>query len=849
MMSSDEQEAPSILPPLHEEQQETCTDDNPKDAASSMTLRIVSEMILKDALGRTGKYTGPVIATNEPENDSSTSLLLPHTDQLSLTNADGFDDSNTERESATGTMVYQEQENEHDDNKSSTTNAADTSMLPLEYTGPWRNGHWDGEDAHLLYRNGDVYHGSVQQSLRHGTGVMKWKQSGHQYTGQYERDLRHGQGSFAWADGALYQGSFERNHRSGYGTYFTPTVSYEGEWRNGVYHGKGVYKYQQDGCDYIYTGNFHDGKPHGIGKLFGGSIDGAVQHDGEWRDGQPVKKKTAYNGTTLGEGNSNKAPSNIIVVQNQDWHDLQTGDLALYRGLWDSIQLCPVGSGSLDYKQGPIKSYDGCFAAPGHLHGQGRLEWQNGDVYNGEFDHGHRHGQGQYVWADGRHYQGEFCQNLRHGHGRFMYPNDDFYEGNFEQGKRDGRGRFVFADGSVYEGEWKNGLYCGLGTLVQRDGGTYAGHFEAGVAHGHGIETSASGIVVYDGEWISGQRADSQGKVLLAEVAVTGDDEDSADEPTKNSLQAMMNSIKSDAPLESDDQQPKAEPTSTTTPTETSISDTISPATLLRAWNPGEVGKDDALPDIACEAVVDELVTDSQGDSGKFTGIVAKQTRLPHGVGRMVYVGDKRIYEGFWANGDKEGHGRCLFTPQGDFHEGEYHKNLRHGPGRYVWNDGRTFVGNYLNDLRHGHGVFVYPSGDRYEGSFAEGARSGHGKFVFEHGSGLYEGEWDSGKYHGKGILSWREHTGEQLSYEGEFEKGLFHGVGVKRDAAGVVIEEGLWSNGRCQSVLNESVVGSVSITTYTTNDKGLITQSVWHEPEEHVAPPTIDFASMTMTT
>jgi len=166
-----------------------------------------------------------------------------------------------------------------------------------------------------------------------------------------------------------------------------------------------------------------------------------------------------------------------------------------------------------------------------------------------------------------------------------------------------------------------------------------------------------------------------------------------------------------------------------------------------------------------------------------------------------VYSDGKRIHEGFWVHGSKEGHGRCMFFPQQDYHEGEYHDNLRHGPGKYQWKNGRQYIGMYQHDFRHGHGVFTYPNGERYEGNFEKGQRGGMGSFDFletkANGSGItmgqYKGEWKAGKYHGKGRIIWGS-TGH--SYEGEFVQGCMHGYGVKKDETGTVLQQGYWVRG-----------------------------------------------------
>jgi hypothetical protein len=145
-------------------------------------------------------------------------------------------------------------------------------------------------------------------------------------------------------------------------------------------------------------------------------------------------------------------------------------------------------------------------------------------------------------------------------------------------------------------------------------------------------------------------------------------------------------------------------------------------------------------------------------------------------VGRIVYDDGQRIHEGFWVQGHRQGHGRCVFLTTGDVHEGNYHQNLRQGPGAYRWKDGRKYNGNYHQDERHGFGHFEYPDGNVYEGQFVQGQRQGQGSFVFGSNKGRYDGSWTDGVYHGHGRLEWlNEKRGGTISVlEGMFSNGDF---------------------------------------------------------------------------
>jgi len=83
-------------------------------------------------------------------------------------------------------------------------------------------------------------------------------------------------------------------------------------------------------------------------------------------------------------------------------------------------------------------TYTGQLAPGGIWHGKGRMEWANGDWYEGDFDNGNRTGYGTYTWANG-----------------------DKYEGELLNGKRHGRGTQTNADGTVISGYWVENNFVG----------------------------------------------------------------------------------------------------------------------------------------------------------------------------------------------------------------------------------------------------------------------------------------------------------------------------------------------------------------------------------------------------
>ena len=103
---------------------------------------------------------------------------------------------------------------------------------------------------------------------------------------------------------------------------------------------------------------------------------------------------------------------------------------------------------------------------------------------------------------------------------RVEYDGGDVYEGEILNGKRHGHGTYTWADGDTYEGDWKDGKRCGRGKLIQYGksptGETYMkysydGEWLDSREHGHGICVEGDfGMYkndkVYEGEWVNGKR-------------------------------------------------------------------------------------------------------------------------------------------------------------------------------------------------------------------------------------------------------------------------------------------------------------------------------------------------------
>jgi hypothetical protein len=122
----------------------------------------------------------------------------------------------------------------------------------------------------------------------------------------------------------------------------------------------------------------------------------------------------------------------------------------------------------------------------GKRHGKGRMAYQNGDIYEGEWKNDLREGKGKNIYANGNVYEGEWKNDLRNGIGVIKYPGGGTYEGEWKDDLRNGIGVLKYPGGGTYEGEWKDDLRSGKGKNISAAGDIYEGDWVAGMKDGSG---------------------------------------------------------------------------------------------------------------------------------------------------------------------------------------------------------------------------------------------------------------------------------------------------------------------------------------------------------------------------
>ena len=69
------------------------------------------------------------------------------------------------------------------------------------------------------------------------------------------------------------------------------------------------------------------------------------------------------------------------------------------------------------------------------------MEWEGGNVYEGEWELGKRKGKGKFTWSNGKVQEGTFGKNqLMSGQGTEEWPDGRKYSGEFKEGKAHGKG-------------------------------------------------------------------------------------------------------------------------------------------------------------------------------------------------------------------------------------------------------------------------------------------------------------------------------------------------------------------------------------------------------------------------
>ena len=207
----------------------------------------------------------------------------------------------------------------------------------------------------------------------------------------------------------------------------------------------------------------------------------------KFKNGNIFKGKWNLENKMEGNGIYYLSNDNVLVKGFWEKGELKYGkiyfpDNAIYEGYIKNSNY--NGKGKLIYPDGKV--YEGIFDNGVFINGKvklndsefegelenerfkkGKRSWNNGYIYEGEFNGDILQGKGKLIGPDnGDIYEGDFDNNLFHGKGKYIYSkSQNEYEGEFQQGIMKGKGKYTVKDQYIYEGDWDNNLPHGIGKI------------------------------------------------------------------------------------------------------------------------------------------------------------------------------------------------------------------------------------------------------------------------------------------------------------------------------------------------------------------------------------------------
>jgi len=294
---------------------------------------------------------------------------------------------------------------------------------------------------------------------RHGYGEMS-DEVGNKYVGQWENDKRSGRGRYTFACGDTYEGEWRAGMYHGHGKYSSAeSDEYEGEWRDDKMTGRGKYYYRDLGD--TYEGDWDGGVKEGHGKYT--CADGTI-FIGQYENGELIKN-IKINASNYASGT-----------------DASGKRLMFISATHTCSRMREVGLDKFTYDGATVPSDQDGLKIPGKMrHGEGKIRYESGTSYAGQWAHDKRNGYGKFVFACGDVYEGEFKDNMYHGQGKYHSDETDTYEGQWHEDKMHGQGKYLFRkSGNIHQGGYVNGVREGRGTLTKADGTVLEGEWKAG---------------------------------------------------------------------------------------------------------------------------------------------------------------------------------------------------------------------------------------------------------------------------------------------------------------------------------------------------------------------------------
>ena len=686
------------------------------------------------------------------------------------------------------------------------------------YVGEWKDGKSNGQGTET-YANGDKYVGEFKSDEFSGRGSYTYSLDGEfagmEYKGKWKYGKWNGQGSLTYTDGSVDEGIWKNDKfqyaniptkpasvaktpirvrvdsnlpscpsntdalwHDCFGTYTYRGNIYLGEWKDGIYGGQGTFTYNPNGeyAGMQYIGEWKGGKWNGQGALT--YPDGSVD-EGIWKNDKFQYTKIPTENSVI--SNAPKTTSlcnfnNAMGCRNNALCRLAVTTLNSGQKLWtsfNSIHVLEAKKRDLSCGVESISSSEvarasdlpDCSDSLVRHNCFGKMTFEDGANYVGEWKNNKFDGQGAFTMLDGFKYVGEFKDDGYNGHGtvtdkdgsifigewkdshpvkgKLVYANGDIYVGELDKkGNATGEGTHAYANGDRYVGEWKEDKKNGRGTIIFASGSSYVGDWKNDKRTGQGVYKSSSGSI-YEGEY-QDNKWNGQGTFTYGPKSKWAGDK-------------YVGGWKND----------KRNGKGKYTYADGTIKEGI--------W---EGGKLQGIKTASAEPNTVSNLPDCPS---------GKNVRWHNCFGNYTYANGNK-YVGEWKDNQKTGQGIFTWT-SGNIYVGEFKDNKNNGQGTLTFASGDKYVGEFNDSSFYGQGTYTYKSGRVDEGTWKDGKLNGQGTLTFVNGN-KYVGEFNDDKKT-KGTYTFV--SGDK--YVGRWRDGKRHGQGTYTFADGTV-KEGTWKDG-----------------------------------------------------
>ena len=527
-----------------------------------------------------------------------------------------------------------------------------------------------------------------------------------------------GEGLVEWGEGDFYEGVFDDGELVDGIKIFTTGITLEGTYKENEIYGYGTKTLANE---FILEGLFLDGVPNGYGVIT--FVNGDV-YEGDWKKG--------------------------ILKYSEDLAVNHYG--TMFNGIWVEDEFVSgiksfIGG---DYQQGKFKGY--------LMYGYG-LRYEDGLLFDGEWEEGVFSGHGTITNEYGIHISGTFSDYLINGPGTIVISENEEYSGNWRHG-------WLWLDEETMlhqSGQRKVGVFKGTelvsGIFYYADGSYEEGEFEDGYLHGEGEEYSTAGFTLtgtfYHGYFVKGRLVRENGVVCEGEFwGASLNGEGSMQMPNDGEY-------------------------------------------FSGTWDDGILSIGDSL-----------LV----GDQGRIARGELNQELLPHGNATMIstdYVQTGIFSSGYLVTGTQVYTDGTTLT--GDWEGEEFVSGTR------VWSSGEINEGTFLNENLIGFGTLTFPDGRVFEGDWVEGFLTISDRVKYAQYGAKLTGEFDdfgNSEYLEVIISSGTSLYGKWIDFEmvegiktsvfglvmeGAFTSGFIDGLSTKSVPARDIIIAGNWVQG-CRS-------------------------------------------------